>query len=219
MDVTSTSSTPATASVAKTDAAKVGGDFHMFLKMLTAQLKNQDPLNPIDSSDYAVQLATFSGVEQQVRTNDLLASLTTQLGLSGMSQLASWVGMEARAAVPVAFDGAPLTLFPAPADGAERAVLVAYDAEDREVSRQEIAVSDDPVRWTGTSETGGQAMPGTYSFRLESYAGGQLVSTDPVETFGRVAEIRQGDGGPVLVFDGGATASPSDIRALRPPPG
>ena len=53
-----------------------------FLKLLTTQMQNQDPLNPIDSTDYAAQLATFSGVEQQVRTNSLLADLGTH-GASG----------------------------------------------------------------------------------------------------------------------------------------
>lgn len=99
------SQTSAAGSSTKTDGTKISTDYQMFLKMLTAQMKNQDPLNPIDSTDYATQLATFSGVEQQVKTNDLLTSLTGQLGVSGMGQLASWVGMEARAAVAVPYQG------------------------------------------------------------------------------------------------------------------
>ena len=43
--------------------------------MLTTQIKNQDPLNPMEGTEFAVQLATFSGVEQQVQTNQLLARL------------------------------------------------------------------------------------------------------------------------------------------------
>jgi flagellar basal-body rod modification protein FlgD len=58
-------------------------DFETFLRMLTVQMKNQDPLNPIESSDFAVQLATFSGVEQQVKTNDLLTKLADSFGGSG----------------------------------------------------------------------------------------------------------------------------------------
>ncbi|MFV2001871.1 MAG: flagellar hook capping FlgD N-terminal domain-containing protein, partial [Paracoccaceae bacterium] len=57
------------------EPANVNSDFETFLKLLTTQLKNQDPLKPVDSSDFAVQLATFSSVEQQVKTNDLLTSL------------------------------------------------------------------------------------------------------------------------------------------------
>ena len=83
----------------------ISSDFNTFLKMLTTQLKNQDPLNPMDNSEYAVQLATFSGVEQQVKTNTLLESLGTQLGLSGLSTYAGWVGKDARADMPVWYSG------------------------------------------------------------------------------------------------------------------
>ena len=85
-------------------APVINSDFETFLKMLTTQLKNQDPLNPIESSDFAVQLATFSSVEQQVMTNDLLTGLSGQMGQMGMAQLASWVGMEERAPMPAQFD-------------------------------------------------------------------------------------------------------------------
>ncbi len=44
-------------------SSNISADFETFLKMLTVQMQNQDPLNPVDSSDYATQLATFSGVE------------------------------------------------------------------------------------------------------------------------------------------------------------
>ena len=62
----------------------LASDFDTFLRMLTTQMQNQDPLNPIDSTDYATQLATFSGVEQQVRTNSLLADLGTWLAETDM---------------------------------------------------------------------------------------------------------------------------------------
>ena len=50
----------------ETTEAVISSDFETFLRMLTVQLENQDPLDPTDSADYAMQLATFSGVEQQV---------------------------------------------------------------------------------------------------------------------------------------------------------
>lgn len=83
METTSTTSTfnPARTANTPTNASGfAGGDFETFLKMLTTQIRNQDPLNPMEGSDFAVQLATFSGVEQQVQTNDLLQKMTDQLG-------------------------------------------------------------------------------------------------------------------------------------------
>ena len=95
-------------------------------------MQNQDPLNPVDSSDYAVQLATFSGVEQQVLTNDLLRGLAAQNGTAGLAQMANWVGMEARAVGPAYFDGAPITIAPDPANFATSAQLVVKDANGAE---------------------------------------------------------------------------------------
>jgi hypothetical protein len=78
---------PATATAPQlsedTPKATLGSDFETFLKMLTTQMKNQDPLNPVESSEYAVQLATFSSVEQQVLTNDLLTRLIGQSHRAG----------------------------------------------------------------------------------------------------------------------------------------
>ena len=70
-------------------------------------MQNQDPLNPMDSADYAVQLATFSGVEQQVRTNQLLTDMQTRFQQSGMAEMAGWIGKEARSPAPVRFTGSP----------------------------------------------------------------------------------------------------------------
>jgi len=103
---------------------EISSDFETFLKMLTVQMQNQDPLNPVDSSDYAVQLATFSGVEQQVQTNDLLRGLTALMGTSGMAQMASWVGKEARAPVAAYFGGSPVTLAPTPRSSRRRPRLL-----------------------------------------------------------------------------------------------
>ena len=93
MDITALTSSapPATPSAAP---SKITSDFNTFLRMLTVQMQNQDPLKPIDSADYAVQLATFSGVEQQVRTNQLLADMQGKFQQLGMSEMASWIGKE-----------------------------------------------------------------------------------------------------------------------------
>ncbi len=200
-----------------TAAQQASGDFQMFLKMMTAQIQNQDPLNPMDASDYAVQLATFSGVEQQVKTNELLTALMGQMGVTALGQYAGWVGMDAKTTAPVGYSGAPLTLYPAPAVDAARTVLVAYDARNHEVLRQEIPVSADPILWTGQTQNGGQVLNGAYSFRLESLdAAGKVIATDNVSAFGRITEVRQSATGPQLVLAGGATIAPAEVKALRP---
>ncbi|MBB5764837.1 flagellar basal-body rod modification protein FlgD [Methylorubrum rhodesianum] len=80
MDVTSTgtsagTNTAAAAKAATSVAAKMNAD--TFLKLLMAQLQNQDPTKPMDSTEYVGQLATFSQVEQATKTNQKLDSLLT----------------------------------------------------------------------------------------------------------------------------------------------
>ena len=213
------SGTPTSApySAPQTKSAFASSDFETFLKMLTVQMQNQDPMNPIDSADYAVQLATFSGVEQAVRTNQLLESLQSQFGLLGMAQLAGWVGQEARAAAPVYLDGTPVTLSPNPAAAADRAVLVVRDSQDRVVLRQDIPVSAAPYDWTGTDPTGAPLPTGRYALSLESYFSDDLLTTAPVEYYAPITEARGGAEGTRLVLRGGIEVLATDITALRVP--
>ncbi len=193
----------------------ISSDFETFLLMLTTQMENQDPLNPIESSDYAVQLATFSSVEQQVLTNDLLSNLSEQMGLMGMAQLAGWVGMEARAAAPAYFDGAPITLSPNPAAIAQEAVLVVRDASGNEVERIEIEASTGPVIWAGVDEDGNPRTEGLYSFELESYAHDDLIATTQVDVYSRISEARNEGGQTILILEGGVEVPASAVNALR----
>jgi flagellar basal-body rod modification protein FlgD len=57
-------------------------DYDAFLKLLVAQLKNQDPTNPTDSTEFMAQLASFSNVEQSIKANSKLDSLATSLALT-----------------------------------------------------------------------------------------------------------------------------------------
>ena len=61
----------------KTESAKTGlaEDFAQFLTLLTVQLQNQDPLSPMDTTEFTNQLVAFTGVEQQINTNQKLDSL------------------------------------------------------------------------------------------------------------------------------------------------
>ncbi|MES2969036.1 MAG: flagellar hook capping FlgD N-terminal domain-containing protein [Pseudomonadota bacterium] len=195
----------------------ISSDFDTFLKMLTVQMQNQDPLNPIESTDYAVQLATFSGVEQQVRTNDLLTGLAAQFGLLGMAQLSGWVGQEARVTAPVHMAGMPVTILPDPATAADRAVLVVKDTAGRTVAREDVQVSDAPYQWLGADATGDPLPAGTYALTLESYKGEEFLSSSDVESWARITEVRGGTAGTTLVLAGGVTVEATKVTALRAP--
>jgi len=193
----------------------ISSDFETFLKMLTVQMQNQDPLSPIKSEDFAVQFATFSGVEQQVRTNDLLVALGDQMGTAGMAQLAGWVGMDARAPAAGYFDGTPISITPNPLKSSDQAVLVVRDQYGREVQRSGIAVSDNPIDWAGVSDNGTPFANGIYRFEVESYSNGALAQTSTASVYGTIVEARVDNGQTVLVMQGGAEVPASQVTALR----
>jgi flagellar basal-body rod modification protein FlgD len=192
----------------------ISSDFNTFLTMLTTQLKNQDPLNPMDNSEYAVQLATFSGVEQQVKTNTLLESLGAQLGLSGLTTYAGWVGKDARADMPVWYSGKPVTLAAEPDPKADKAELVVTDATGAVVARQQVPLDARTVTWTGLDPQGVAMPTGRYTFALESFTQGARIATTPAEAYVRVIEVR-GGATPTLVFEGGIEVEVTKITALR----
>jgi flagellar basal-body rod modification protein FlgD len=219
MDVSSISSTTSatSASTPAAEPAKITSDFNTFLRMLTVQMQNQDPLNPIDSADYAVQLATFSGVEQQVRTNQLLADLQGKFQQLGMAEMVGWIGKEARSDAPVQFQGTPVTLSPNPAVGANRAVLAVRDAAGTLVSREEIPVSSEPYQWLGAGIDGSPLPSGVYSIAVESLNGETVIDSRPVEHYARVVEARGGTSGTTLLLEGGVEVPATRVTALRSP--
>ena len=219
MTVTATQTDTATAPrpAPGTSTRQTGTDYQMFLKMLTAQATNQDPLNPIDSSDYATQLATFSGVEQQVKTNDLLTALAAQLGTSGMAQMAAWVGKEARAPVAAHFTGAPITIAPNPASSADKVELIVKDSAGVEVQRLPIAVSANTMEWAGVGANGTPLPNGNYSFTVESSVGGEVILSEPADIYSTIQEVRSEGGQTILILSGGVAVSSSQISALRDP--
>lgn len=204
-----------TAAPTEKSAASISSDFDTFLRMLTTQITNQDPLNPMNAEEFAVQLATFSGVEQQVRTNDLLEGLGASLGQSSLGEMAGWVGLDVRAAMPVHVSGDPVEVtIPAPIAGG-RHDLVVTDRYGSEARRIPVDPTDGTFEWNAMDRNGVPVAPGLYSVTLESFDGENLVATAPAETYAPVREVRSDPQGIVLVFDGGVERFGNSVSALR----
>src|SRR6476646_8373112 len=72
---TSGASSSAAAATSSIDKQTIAGNFDTFLQLLTTQLKNQNPLDPLDTNQFTQQLVQFASVEQQMKQNDQLATL------------------------------------------------------------------------------------------------------------------------------------------------
>ena len=206
----------ASAGAAPQTKAVLSSDFETFIKMLTTQAEYQDPLEPIDSSEYAAQLAQFSMVEQQVLSNDLLTALANQLGSGTMGQMAGWIGMEGRTTAPVQFDGSPITVLPNPPIGAQEMTLVAYDTQGREVNRSALPASAEPVVWAGVQQNGQPVNAGLYRFEVEATGtGGIALPATQASTYARIVEVQNLGSEARVIFAGGAEAPAAAVTALR----
>ncbi|MHC9235493.1 flagellar hook capping FlgD N-terminal domain-containing protein [Pseudooceanicola sp. 502str34] len=211
------SNTGANVAASAQAGAILSSDFQTFLNMMATQLTNQDPLDPVDADDFAVQLATFSGVEQQVLTNQLLESLHGQMAVSSLAQTSGWVGMEARSLAPAYWEGDAVTLSPNPLAAAEAAFVVVRNESGTQMARFEVPVSADPVTWDGTDDSGAVLPYGYYSFELENIIDDAVAATDRMETYGLITESQSQNGTLLLVLKGGGRILMEDVTGLRRP--
>ncbi|MDA7423314.1 flagellar hook capping FlgD N-terminal domain-containing protein [Thalassococcus lentus] len=194
----------------------LSSDFETFLKMLTVQVQNQDPLNPVDSTDYATQLATFSSVEQQVLTNDLLRSMAETLGGSSLQNMSGLIGMEALARAPVYFDqSGPISIRPELAEGANRAELVVRDESGAVIQRFDIPQGQESVIWAGGDDNGDLLPAGVYRFEIDSFNDETLVGSQLAQVYSRINEVRSDEGVTLVRLSDGSELPQSLITGLR----
>lgn len=206
-----TSNAPAKAGGAITGAMKggvMGKDD--FLKMLVAQLKHQDPMNPMEGQEFAAQLAQFSGVEQLVQLNAqyatqaettaaLAESLANNGALStiGRSVLAVGDAVE----IPASDAGAATVTFGV-GDAGGKATLTIYNAEGTEVGKRALGFVGAGKQSAPLGDAAGGLAPGVYSYAVKvTDAKGADV---PVTTFvsGTVDGVRYSSGGAQLTAGG-----------------
>jgi flagellar basal-body rod modification protein FlgD len=92
---TTTTSSTSGASLSSTTGASLAGNFQTFLTLLTTQLKNQNPLDPLYTNQFTQQLVQFASVEQQLKTNDQLATLVSMQQATQATEALAFVGKTA----------------------------------------------------------------------------------------------------------------------------
>lgn len=220
MDITQVSNAASAANGSLGTAATnsvLSSDFEVFLQMLTAQAEYQDPLEPIDSSEYAAQLAQFSMVEQQVMTNDLMQEMLVALGANDMAGAANWIGMEALVQGPVQFQGSSISISPNPPVAADEVTLIVTNAQGTEVARRSLPVSAETYEWDGLDANGTALPHGEYTFQIESAANGATLLTEPALAYNRVTEARVDNGTTLLVLESGYMVHAHNVTGLREP--
>ena len=198
------------------DAQTIAGNFTQFLTLLTTQLKNQNPLDPMDTNQFTQQLVQFAGVEQQLKTNDRLDSILTSSKASAVSQASSFVGQT------VTSDGKTATLEDGkatwtlnPARAAKTALVTISDAKGNIVATKSKSLTAGPqgFTWDGRNSAGFTQADGLYSITIDALdATGAKVAVETQVT-GKVDSVDLDGSEPVLVI-GTSRVPISSVKAL-----
>jgi flagellar basal-body rod modification protein FlgD len=215
-NVSSTQSSSQTL-LASTAQGKTGlnADFTMFLKLLTTQMQNQDPLDPMDTSQYTQQLVQYSQVEQSMQQTGVLKDLLSRVSGQDMAQSSAFIGREARFDSDVsglgASNDAVWTLAPARSAGSLVATIV--DGSGKTVREVTLDPSATRFAWDGTLADGSRAPEGAYrmSATAKDSSGGAIdVGINGV---GVVKDVIT-DGTNVTLGTGGARHSLTELVAV-----
>lgn len=182
MEIAATTSTATSA--AANSRIGLADNFDNFLKLLTTQLQNQDPLSPLDATQFTEQLVQFSGVEQAIKTNDVLGQLITLARADRVARAVDYLGAEVEAAgQTVRLDGSgPATVHYRLDRSAANVVISIYDEAGRLVRSQQGDASSGAhtVPWDGRDQSGARLPEGLY--RVEVVASTAAGGAVPVST-------------------------------------
>lgn len=209
------------ASQTKTQTATTGlaQNFDTFLTLLTTQLRNQDPLEPLKSNEFTQQLVQFSAVEQQIAVNKNLETLIAATALSNSNAAVSYLGKEVEAIGNVGeLKNSEATWSYTLAGNAPETTFSVIDKTGRTVfqTTQDIPKGTGVFIWDGKDQNGVDQPEGSYILKIiANDAAGNPVSSTTM-TQGIVTAIDLTSTDPLLKV-GGALVRFSEIIAVRQP--
>lgn len=214
MDVAATSAATAAGTKAR---QTLSSNYDTFLKLLTAQLQNQDPLSPMDSNQFTQQLVMYSQVEQQITTNDNLSSLIAMQKSAAGANAVSYLGRTAytQGADTSLADGAANWRYALPNDASSVTVNVT-DANGRTVytTTGDKNLGSHDFTWDGKNNNGVVQPAGTYTLQVVAKKADGTKLTPTINGVGVVKEVDM-SGVDAKVLVGARSISLSDIVGLK----
>ncbi len=189
-----------------TSKNKLAKDLNSFLTLLTSQLKNQDPLSPMDSSEFTNQLVEFAQVEQQIGMNDNLTSLIGLTNQSIVSNAVNYIGttIEGQSTQVAMQDGTLKAAYGLNAEAKQVTVVVRNEAGDIVYSRPIDSAEGrsqgvHSFQWNGKDANGNQLKDGPYTLSVTAQGADDTPVDNYITAFGRVTGVTQINGQTILL--------------------
>jgi flagellar basal-body rod modification protein FlgD len=210
---TLTSSTSTT----KTDTASLSSNYSMFMNLLVTQMKNQDPMNPMDTSTFTSQLVQYSSVEQQIKMNSNLADLKSLLTTQNATNLVGYVGKTVTAdGATNTFDGSNSTSwnFTSSAAAATAKITITNSSGQAVYSTtQSLSKGSNSFAWDGSTTSGGTAEAGSYTISVSGTDSSGSAITATTAVSGTVTAIDFSGTTPMITV-GGQQISVYDVSSV-----
>ena len=215
MDIAGITNSTQTAAAA-TPATKTLGE-NDFLKLLTAQLQAQNPLNPMDSTNFTAQLAQFSSLEQLTSVNTNLKSMVTSQQTLQNTMASSLIGKKVNVSGNIVSLNGKADLNYTLSAAASNVTLSIYDANGAVVKTQDltkISAGDNTFQWDGKDKNGNALPAGPYAFDVKAAdSSGKAVTATPI-TAGTVTGVSFQNNVTYLTIDGKTQVRLGDIQEI-----
>jgi flagellar basal-body rod modification protein FlgD len=213
--MTTTTSTPSVLNTVTSQAAgqqvssglaSLASNFQQFLTLLTTQLKNQDPINPMDTNQFTQQLVSMTGVQQQLLANNLLTTLVAQ-GQGGLSNSVSYIGktVQASNANATLSGGQASWSYSLPSQAASGTVTITNSMGTTVYTGALPSLSKglNNVTWSGQDSHGAQLPDGgTYTLAITAKDGAGNDIATQVLTVGTVTAATVSNGTAYVTVNG-----------------
>ncbi|MFN7128336.1 MAG: flagellar hook assembly protein FlgD [Brevundimonas sp.] len=183
----------------------LASNFETFLTLLTTQMKNQDPLSPLDSNEFTAQLTQMAGVEQQLLTNDLLTSLVAAQSAGGLDNASNYIGKQVTAAwTATSLEDGKATWSYELGATADKVKLQVVDSTGKVVwegDAPEKTIGLHDFTWDGKMTGGDTAEDGgVYTLKVAATDAKNAKIDSQALIRGRVTGVEMYDGAPYLVI-------------------
>jgi flagellar basal-body rod modification protein FlgD len=212
----SSSSSSGGSSLSSTTNNTIAGNFQTFLTLLTTQLQNQNPLDPLDTNQFTQQLVEFAGVEQQLKTNDSLSTLVSLQQTAQATQALQFVGKTAVVAGNTAALSNSSATWELNVPTASTVKISIANSAGQTVYTGTYAANagnNQPFTWDGKGNDGTQWPDGSYTLTAtaaDSSGNNVGIST---QVSGTVSSVDLTQSPPLLSING-QTYTVSQIKAI-----
>jgi flagellar basal-body rod modification protein FlgD len=195
---------------------QIAGNFQSFLQLLTTQLQNQNPLDPLDTNQFTQQLVEFAGVQQQLNTNDSLATLVSLQQATQSSEALSYVGKTATVSGNTATMTNSEAVWALSVPSASTVDISIASSTGQTVYSGTYNVSagnNQPFEWNGMGSDGTQNPDGNYTLTATAKDSGGNTVAVTTSVGGVVSSVNLTQSPPLLTI-GGQTYTMSQIQSI-----